>query len=256
MNNLADPNGPVMAALRKFADIVFCNVLFCLCCLPVFTAGASLTALHSSMQILASDLDVDGDTAVRTFIRTFKQDFLQSTCLEGIVAAAVLFLGLYYKVISSFDGALGSVYRITFFALCIIFLFGFQYFFPIAARFRLKTLGILKNSWLLAILSAPWTLLSIGIPAAAVYISFFMNPASFRMAVFIWAVCGFGLVTYLNSFIFLKAFEKLGVRLNQEDDPGKAAEGAIFIDESHREDEDLMVQSSTCSAPDWNKRMD
>ena len=35
-----DPNGPLMIALGKLADIVICNIMFCLFSLPVFTVAA------------------------------------------------------------------------------------------------------------------------------------------------------------------------------------------------------------------------
>ena len=48
-----DPDGPMMTALSKLADIVICNVmfvLFCLFSLPIVTIGASLAALFTCMQ--------------------------------------------------------------------------------------------------------------------------------------------------------------------------------------------------------------
>ena len=57
MKQLFDPEGPVMSALGKLADLVFCNILFCLCCLPVFTAGAALTALFRCTLSLAEDTE-------------------------------------------------------------------------------------------------------------------------------------------------------------------------------------------------------
>ena len=42
---LFGPEGPLMSALETFADLVFCNVLFRLFSLPLFTIGASAPAL-------------------------------------------------------------------------------------------------------------------------------------------------------------------------------------------------------------------
>ena len=47
-----DPDGPLMTALGKFADIVLCNLMFCAFCRPVFTIGVSLAALLTCMQRL------------------------------------------------------------------------------------------------------------------------------------------------------------------------------------------------------------
>ena len=75
----------------------------------------------------------------------------------------------------------------------------------------------------------------------------------FRAAIFFWAVAGFGVVAYLDSFFFRKAFLKLGPE--KEKPKREKAEGALFTDEEHRE-EDLLVQESRFSDPNWNRRDD
>ena len=70
----------------------------------------------------------------------------------------------------------------------------------------------------------------------AVYISFFMDPSGANTAVFLWGVLGFGIVAYLNSIIFQKAFNLIDpVKLEPE--RHTAPEGAIFIDEEHMPDD-------------------
>ena len=59
---------------------------------------------------------------------------------------------------------------------------------------------------------------------------------------------------YLESLLFRRAFRKLSPELVTKKQ-SKQAEGAIFTDEEHRE-EDLMVQESSFSDPDWNRRDD
>ncbi|MBR3570103.1 MAG: hypothetical protein IKN96_04795, partial [Oscillibacter sp.] len=62
---------------------------------------------------------------------------------------------------------------------------------------------------LLSAAALPWTLCATGIGVAAVWVSFFMNPAALNTAVFLWAFGGFAVVAYLQSFFFLKAFRLL-----------------------------------------------
>ena len=253
MSTLFDPDGMLMSGLRKIADIVLCNILFCLFSLPVITAGAALTALHTAMQELAAGRDEDDQSPERVFLRVFKEDFKKSTLLWLICLGCMAFLFLYYFVTGMLTGNLGRVYRITFFVLLMVFLFGFQYIFPIEARFRLHVKDTLKNSWLLSIAAFPWTILSLAIPAGLVYILFFMNPTGFSMGVFLWTICGFGVVTFLNSFIFLHVFKRLGVRLTPEDQETEQAEGALFTDEKHMKG-DYLDGGLSYSDPDWNRK--
>ena len=73
---LFDPNGPLMTALGKLADIVICNLMFCLFSLPVITVGASLTALYACMQKLIYDDDEKAEGLIfRDFWRAFRSNF-------------------------------------------------------------------------------------------------------------------------------------------------------------------------------------
>ena len=248
---LFDLDGPLMSALSKLADIVICNILFCLFCIPIFTIGASLTALYTCMQQLVGDTDRDDGLMIRAFWRAFTGNFGQATLLWLICLAAFAFFFGYYWVVFYLAGAVGVVYRITFFLLLFAFLFGFQYIFPLQARYRNKLRHTLRNAWLLSVAALPWTLMSIALVLAAIYVSFFLNPSAYGMAIYVWAVCGFGLVTYLNSFFFRRAFRKITPEMEHPETA--QSEGAVFLDEEHRRDE-LMTAESSFSNPDWNRR--
>ena len=88
---------------------------------------------------------------------------------------------------------------------------------------------------------------------AALYLSFFMNPLAFQAAIFIWCAAGFGVVALLNSYIFRRVFAKIAPGLYAATPDGGRAEGAVFTDETHR-DQDLMVHESSYSDPDWNRK--
>lgn len=228
---LFDVNGSFMYALQKFANIFVCNVMFCLLSIPLFTVGASLSALFVCMQAIWED-DED-DMIAKQFWNAFKLNFKQGTAIWFICLFIFAFLGIYYMIISSMTGIAGRTYRISFFVMCVVFLLGFQYLFPLQARYKNSVSNTFKNAWLLGIAALPWTLLSILLTAAAVYISFFMNPNGVNLAVFLWGMVGFGLVAYLNSMFFRKAFQMIDPE-RLEEPMHKAPKEALFIDEEHR----------------------
>lgn len=250
---LFDADGPLMTAMSKFADIVLCNLLFVLFCLPVFTVGASLTALFTCMQQLVYEEGRDNGLIFREFWLAFRRNFKQATLLWLICLLIILFLAAYYWVVQSLAGTYGKVYQVTFYFLALIFLFGFLYIFPLQARYENSVKNTLRNAWLLSVAALPWTVLSLLLVAAAVYISFIMNPAAADTFTYLWAACGFALIAYLQSFFIRRAFLKFG----PESLSGQSiqAEGAVFTDEEHRSD-DIMIQESAYSDPDWNRRED
>ncbi len=188
MGFLTDPNGFFMELLRKISDIVFCNVLFCVLSLPVITAGAAMTGLSAAMQLIAEDKEDEGKSALRVFWQNFKDHFLRATLLWLSGLLGIAFLLLYYHTVNSLEGGTQHLYRITFYALVLVFFAGYQYVFPMLARFG--QLGLM-------------------IPAAAVVLTFFLRPERFGGAVFFWAVIGFGLTAYLTNLAYLRAFRKI-----------------------------------------------
>ena len=248
-----DPDGPLMTTLSRFADIVLCNLMFVLFCLPIFTVGASLTALFACMQQLVYEEGRDNGLIFRDFWLAFRRNFKQATILWLICLLIIVFLAAYYWVVQSLAGAYGKVYQVTFYLLVLLFLFGFLYIFPLQARFENAVRNTLRNAWLLSVAALPWTVLSLLLVVAAVYVSFVMNPAAVDTFVYLWAACGFALIAYLQSFFIRRAFLKLGPEaLNEKTE---RAEGSVFTDEEHR-DHDVMAQESSYSDPNWNRRED
>ena len=106
----------------------------------------------------------------------------------------------------------------------------------------------------MSIAALPWTLLNLVLLVAAVYISFIMNPGAVETFAYLWAVCGFGLIAYLQCFLFRQSFRKLSpAQLTQN---SQTSEGAIFTDEEHVTEDLMTPQESGYSNPDWNRRED
>ena len=247
--NLFDVNGLLMNELRKLANIFICNVMFCLLSLPMITVGASLTALFACMQaILAND---EEDVIAKQFWQAFKRNFKQATGIWMICLAAAALLGVYGMIVFSMGGVMQKVYRISFFMMCFLFLCGFQYLFPMQARYENAVKHTLKNAWILSVAALPYTLLSMALVAGAVYISFIMNPDGANAAVFLWGMLGFGLVAYLNSFFFRRAFSLIDPQTETEQT--QIPEEALFTDEEHRTTQ-VLSQENTSSNLNWNRR--
>ena len=216
---LFDPEGPLMSALGTLADLVFCNILFCLFSLPLFTIGASASALYDCTLAIVEEREASFIAA--QFWTAFRRNFRRATALWLLLLAAIAFLWAYSLTVGALPDGLRRLYRITFFVLVFLFLAGGQYVFPLQARFsRIETekeiskggqsvWAVVKTAWLLSAAALPWTLGALAISGAAVYLSFFMNPAALNTAVFLWAFAIFAVVAYLQSFLFRGAFQTL-----------------------------------------------
>lgn len=245
---IIDPNSPLLQALGKLSDIVFCNIMFVLFSLPIFTIGASASALFSCMQKLIEDKE--DDLVARDFWRAFKVNFVQATVIWLLCLTVIVILAVFFIVVNAMLDVLGRLYLLPFFLIVFLFWCGFQYVFAIQARYKLRIRDTIKNAWLLSIGALPWTICAILLTLGALFLTFRMM--SLDMCLFIWAVMGFGIVFYLNSLLFRLAFKKLDPALPLQSK--KAAEGAIFVDEMHQDGRSHMHQGSTFSNPDWNRQ--
>ena len=79
--------------MGRVADLLLLNFLCILCCIPIVTAGASITALYYVTLKMARD---EESYIARSFFRSFKQNFKQATIINIIMllTAAVLFIDL------------------------------------------------------------------------------------------------------------------------------------------------------------------
>ena len=65
-----DLDSPLMRVLTKMADLMLLNLLALICCIPIITVGASLTALHYvALKIVRNEEGY----IIRTFFKSFKK---------------------------------------------------------------------------------------------------------------------------------------------------------------------------------------
>ena len=78
MQKLFSLDGRLVKILTRLTDIIILNTLFIVCCLPVLTIGASLTALATMWHRLLKGEDTD---LVFHFFRLFRTNFKQATVI-------------------------------------------------------------------------------------------------------------------------------------------------------------------------------
>ena len=198
---------PLMVALGTLADLVFCNILFCLLSLPLFTVGASLTALYDCTLSIVEQQEES--FIIQQFWKSFRRGFKRGTALGLICMAVFALLWGYYAAVGTLSGGLQRTYQITFLVLAFLWLAVFQYIFPLQAKFRMKVGRTLKTAALLSAAALPWTLASLAVTIGAIYLSFFMNPDGLGVAAFLWFVAIVAIMAYLNSFFFRQALKRL-----------------------------------------------
>lgn len=200
MSSLFNMDGPVMSFLNRVADLIWLNILALICCIPIVTAGASLTALH---YMTIKMVRKEEGYITRGFFKSFRQNFKQATIiwLLMLLMTALLWGDLFImnQMMTGFPKALSIIVA----AVGVVFVFTSIYIFPVLSRFENTIKNTIKNAFLMSILSFPKTVLMVVIYVVPIVITIFV-PSVFPIMIML----GIALPAYLASFLFSGIFRK------------------------------------------------
>lgn len=157
MRNLFSLDSPAMRFLGEAFDLIELNIITVVCCLPVFTAGAAMTAMH---YVLFHKVNNQDEGVVKPFFKSFRQNFVQATVIWILLLAGVALIVLDVRIRNvSPESMLGRGIE-TFLLLPIAaILFVFIYVFPILSRFANTTVRTIINSLAAALVYFPRTIM-------------------------------------------------------------------------------------------------
>lgn len=157
MNRFFSLDSPVMAGLTKMADMIILNLVAFFCCIPVITAGASLTALHYVSLKIVRDEEC---YILKSFFKSFKENFKQSTLIWLIMLLiGALFVVDFVIVRDSLGTTLPSWTGVALLGVMLLTALAFTLVFPLQAKFENTIRTTIKNSVLMGIMILPKTVL-------------------------------------------------------------------------------------------------
>lgn len=158
MGRLFNLDSPVFSFLNKIADLIWLNILTAICCIPVFTIGASMTALN---YVVLKMVRNEEGYLTKSFFKSFKQNFKQATIIWMILLAAILVLMGDFYILKYAASGVPVWVRVAVFAVTLILLIAVMHVFPVLAKFDNSIRNTFRNSFLMGILSLPKTVLMI-----------------------------------------------------------------------------------------------
>ena len=202
MKSIFNWDSPLIQKLALLTNLVALNILWLLCCIPVFTAGAATTALYYTvLKYLAGE----SDEVFHPFFRSFGGNFKQATLLWLpllMLLVLLVFDGLFLII----NGG-NAVLWIAFIASTWVFLVLHTYLFPLLARFEMKSKALFSTAISLFVLHLPASLLMAAMNLLPVVLMLFA-PADFLRWSILWIGLWFSLVAYLNGKLLLKIWSK------------------------------------------------
>lgn len=200
MKGLFNYDGPVMSAMSRIADLIILNILTVLCCIPIITAGAALTALH---YMTIKMVRKEECYIVRGYFKSFKQNFRQATIIWLILLVAMFIIWGDFYILNSGIISLPKAFSVIIMAVGFLFMMMVIYTFPVLARFDNTIRNTLKNAFFMSILNLPRTLLVI-----VIYVLPFVILLTAPILMPIIFLGGLSIPVYLASYMFVKIFKK------------------------------------------------
>ena len=151
MGWLFDINNPVMRWVVKIFDCICLSILWVAACLPIFTIGASTTALFATIHRY---IRLEEGGLLKTFFRAFRDNFKRSTlCWLVLLALFALLMVdvLVFRTMAINGQPLGKLYWLVMLLIGIAAAW-MTYLFSYAERFDGGVKDVLKLSFLLMVL--------------------------------------------------------------------------------------------------------
>ena len=139
--------------LLKLCYACYLNLLWFLCSIPIFTIGASTTALYYSCLKIVRDED---SHVGATFFRAFRENFRQATVLWLILLGVGLFIAgdgyILFHLRQSTEGTMAVVWTLILalvIGLAVMYIIVLEYVFPLLASVSNTNAAMLKNAFLI-----------------------------------------------------------------------------------------------------------
>lgn len=209
MGALFNLDNPVWNFMGKVADLVILNVLAVLCSIPIFTIGASWTAMYF---VTIRMVRKEESYVVKDFFRSFKENFKQATVIWLLVLlVAVVFAGDVW-IYNVMPEQIPQIIMIAVAVLGFLALGTVVYVFPLLSRFDNTTKNTIKNAFLLSIVNIPYTIIIIILLVIPIILTIFVLEL-FPIIIMV----GVSFPAFLVSLILVHIFRKL--------EPEKVIEG-------------------------------
>ena len=195
-------NSPWVQRFAMLTNLVMLNILWLVCCIPIFTAGAATAAMYHTVFQYQSKED---DEVLRHFFRAFRANFKQATLLllPLLAVLALLVFDMVYLVANGKGiAALFLLIVLGFFVMGIM-----VHLFPLIARFNMDAKALLRTAFSLVMLHLPATLTVIALTLLPIFLLLF-QPALFLRLGVAWAGVWFAAIAYFFGRFLLKVWNR------------------------------------------------
>lgn len=191
--------------MGRLADLVILNLLCIVCCIPIVTAGASITAMYYVTLKMVRNEEA---YIIRGFFHSFKQNLKQSLIIHLIMLFAGIMLAADIYIVNQIGGGAYKVLLYVFMVMAFLYLMLFLYIYPVLSKFYNSIKNTFVNAFLMSLRHLPYTFLMLVISALPVAMLFIPSARMQSMMIMLFFLMGFAVLAYAKSYFFVKIFDK------------------------------------------------
>ncbi|MFI3209143.1 MAG: YesL family protein [Eubacteriales bacterium] len=190
--------------LGRMGDIIGLNILFVITSIPIITIGAGVTAMYDvSFRMIKNEESY----IVKGYFSAMKSNFKKSTLMWLSIAALYIILLMDIKVSNVYTSTIWSIAHYLLVLVFIILCMVASYVFALQAKYENTYFQTLKTALLMSIRYLPTTVMILIFNAILPFCMIWSNATLFH-GMIAYAFFGFALVTFINSVILSRLFEK------------------------------------------------
>lgn len=200
VNAVADDSSRLWKFSELLTGVCIVGAMWLLCSLPIVTAGAATTAMYTVFLRNIRSTRAQ-KTYVKPFFASFRQNFRQSTALWVIQFAVLVVLGIDFYYYNR-RGVGETSLAMEAFTLCLVavVVMIFSYAYPLTALYRNSVKETLIESARYALYSWPWSLLTLAVFAAVLFLLT-------KGLWYLMLIAG-GVIGVANSYIMVHALKR------------------------------------------------
>ena len=208
----------LMTILNNLADLIFVNLLFIICCIPIVTIGAARAALHKVASMWMEKDQAGG----REFMKAFWENLRQATLPWLVMLAFGLLLAFQAVVLTTYTIPGQILVWAIFYLILFVYLLTLVHVTHIPARFESTLKQNLRSAVLIGLGNLIPTLLC-AVLGALPFVLFYKWTSYFMEWGLIWLFGFFSLEAAAEAWLLKKTYARL---IAQVSGNGEATEEA------------------------------
>lgn len=223
--------------MMTLADLIILNILYLVCCIPIFTISAAQAGLFTGIRVL---LDKEDDSSVaKAFFRGFSDGFGKSAVAGSILLVALLLMLYIFANVLALYLAGNSLLPVILCGIAVVFIYmAHSILGPFHASFGCTVGQLIRNAFMVAF-AYPLRSLAVALLTVLPLVVFLIWPHIFIGGIIAFLAMYYSAAYLLCTSLLKKPFDRLKNSFNQAHGIGTDDE-----DETEEEDDEVSGEGS------------